>query len=317
MGNVSPADSGVIYWTDPAVFPGFTNPIGGTPDANFFLTPSNPVGATVRIKPGAGSVQGWLFINDADVDFNFVGGNANATDIIGLRRDLAGQTVRLFRGLGGVGATYSLVQTAATWEIPLVEVQLSAGGAYQSHTDVREFVSTPLFPVQAHQVYSQCAHGHNITTSTVLNAIGSAGNPWTTIVGAHGVLLNNNQESYSWGKFTIPDDIVGDEINFEFDVDTVTATGTGNIFIRLGYRKLPASGASATFSGTQVQRLNYNTIYGALITGVVPGDTFIFYLDRDGTSGSDTSGQDCAATGVRMFYNKAVVPYWNTLLNMQ
>lgn len=332
MGNVSPADSGVIYWTDPAVFPGFTNPIGGTPDANFFLTPSNPVGATVRIKPGAGSVQGWLFINDADVDFNFVGGNANATDIIGLRRDLAGQTVRLFRGLGGVGATYSLVQTAATWEIPLVEVQLSAGGAYQSHTDVREFVQTPLVPVQAAHVYEPVSHGYNITGLAVLQPVGSGVNPFTSIIGAYGVQLAATVESYAWAVFSVPDDIVGDEINVEFELDALTASGNNNMELRLGYRTLPVAGGGAlaaaawqtiasTYTTTQKQWINWNTVYGTLPTAafgaVVPRDTIVFYIERDGPSANDTNTQTVIITGARLLYNKRQATYWDTTLNMQ
>lgn len=138
LGNVNPSRDGVIYWNSATVFPDLVNP------TNEFLRPEFVSGNTVRINPGIGMVQGWIFFNDADVDFNVVGGNANAVDIIGLRRDLAGQTVRLFHGRGAAGNTYNLVQTTATWEIPLMYVTLNGAGNYSSFTDGRTLVKSPM-----------------------------------------------------------------------------------------------------------------------------------------------------------------------------
>lgn len=138
LGNVNPSRDGVIYWNSATVFPDMTNP------TNEFLQPEFVSGNTVRINPGIGMVQGWIYFNDADVDFNVAGGNANAIDIIGLRRDLAGQTVRLFHGRGAAGSLYNLVQTTATWEIPLMEVALNGAGNYSALADRRTLVKSPM-----------------------------------------------------------------------------------------------------------------------------------------------------------------------------
>jgi hypothetical protein len=89
-------------------------------------------------------VAGWFYIRDVSRTFDVSGGNSNATDIIGLRRDLAGQTVRIFHGRGAANSKYSLVQDrTGMWEIPLVEVLLDGSGNYSSHTDVRKFLRSP------------------------------------------------------------------------------------------------------------------------------------------------------------------------------
>lgn len=137
LGNLSPTDSGVVYWTDSTPFPGFTHGSDG------LLAPTYLGANLVEIDTGIGLVQGWVFIQDLSATTDVSGGNANATDIIGLRRDVAAQTVRIFHGRGGIGTTYPLVQTSAIWEIPLAEVLLDGSGNYSSFTDVRKAVSTP------------------------------------------------------------------------------------------------------------------------------------------------------------------------------
>jgi len=124
--NFNPTENGVVYWT--------TSPYEN------LLGPSLPDGVnTVRIASGVGFVEGWLYTNDANVDFDINGnpGNASATDIIVLRRSLINQTVRLVRLRGEANAKATLTQTAATWEVPLVELSLDGTGKLVSITDVR------------------------------------------------------------------------------------------------------------------------------------------------------------------------------------
>ncbi len=131
LQNINPADSGVVYWTE-------------SPYSSF-LAPTNPSGDTVRIASGVGLVEGWLYTNDANVDFEIdaAPGNANATDIIVLQRILASQTVRLAR-IGGAAASKAvLTQTAATWEIPIVDVLLDGAGNFSSITDARKLALPP------------------------------------------------------------------------------------------------------------------------------------------------------------------------------
>jgi len=127
--NLTPSDSGVVYWTETNAGAlqglGITNPIDGLLDAS-------ESGGVVTIDTGAAIVTGWLYVSDETTDFNINGnpGAANATDIIALRRDATAGTVRLVRLNGAAGAVASLTQTAATWEIPLWYVALNGAGQF-------------------------------------------------------------------------------------------------------------------------------------------------------------------------------------------
>jgi hypothetical protein len=119
------ANSGVIYWTR-------------SPYANL-LSASNPSVGIVRIASGVGIVEGWLYTNDANVDFdiNATVGNPGATDIIVLQRSLISQTVRLARIRGATGTKAIITQTAATWEVPIADVVLDGAGNFSSLVDAR------------------------------------------------------------------------------------------------------------------------------------------------------------------------------------
>jgi hypothetical protein len=140
LGNWRPDQDGVIYWTDGTALQGFSNPSTG------LLAPTNPAGNTVRIASGAAIVQGWLYANDANVDFDVSGGNANATDLIVLRRGdpATVSSVRLALVRGPGGGTATVTQTSTTWEIALAEVLLDGAGNFSALTDVREFAQSPL-----------------------------------------------------------------------------------------------------------------------------------------------------------------------------
>jgi len=130
LSNITPDTAGVIYWTQ--------SPYSG------LLEPTNPAGSTVRIASGVGIVEGWVYTNDANVDFdiNASPGNINATDIIVLQRVAASQTVRLARIGGAVSSKAVLTQTAATWEVPIVDVVLDGAGNFSSISDAR-VLATP------------------------------------------------------------------------------------------------------------------------------------------------------------------------------
>lgn len=142
LGNRQPKESGVVYWTDDTVFPGHVFPSDG------LLAPvEDPGHPIVRVGSGVALVKGWVYVNSENPAspsmYTFDDGNANAVDIIGLRLDVASQTVRLFRGRGGVSATYNLVQTSAIWEIPLAEITLDGSGVLSTVTDVRKYCANP------------------------------------------------------------------------------------------------------------------------------------------------------------------------------
>lgn len=140
MGNIDPEISGPLFWRSTSALQLVTGSFGAI---NGNLAPTNPGGNTVRVSAGAGIVQGWLFINNADVDFNVGGGNANATDLIVLERgDInAVKTVRLAHVRGPVGGVATVTQNATTWQVPIAQVLLDAGGNFSALTDVRLFAN--------------------------------------------------------------------------------------------------------------------------------------------------------------------------------
>ena len=91
-------------------------------------------------------VQGWLYANDDDVDFDVSGGNANATDLIVLQRGdpAAALSVRLAHLRGPAGGAATVTQSTLLWEVPIAEVLLDGSGNFSALTDVRSLVNTPL-----------------------------------------------------------------------------------------------------------------------------------------------------------------------------
>lgn len=109
------------------------------------LSVTNPVGTTLRVNPGVALVDGKLYTSDAAVDF--VAAGVSQFWLVGLIKNFAAQTVRLF-ARGGyaseVAALAALVQTdSVTWEIALATVELDGAGAVVAVTDQRHFVGTP------------------------------------------------------------------------------------------------------------------------------------------------------------------------------
>jgi len=142
LGNTAPNGDGVIYWTS-------TNPlVGGTAPVDGLLEPSL-AGDVVTIASGVGAVQGWLYVNTDDVDFDFAAtpGNANATDLIVLERGDPTSTlsVRLARVQGAVSSVATVTQSEALWQVAIAQVALDGSGLPTSITDVRSWVNEQKF----------------------------------------------------------------------------------------------------------------------------------------------------------------------------
>lgn len=136
--NTQPNSDGVIYWTS-------TNPLpGGSVAVDGLLEPSLS-GDVVTIASGVGMVQGWNYVNTADVDFDFAAapGNANATDLIVLERGDPTSTlsVRLARVQGAASTVATVTQSEALWQVAIAQVALDGSGLPTSITDVRRFVN--------------------------------------------------------------------------------------------------------------------------------------------------------------------------------
>lgn len=143
--NNNLANSGLVYWTR-------------SPYANL-LAPSTVGIDTVRIASGIGIVQGYLYTNDSNVDFdiNATPGNRNATDIIVLQRSLINQTVRLARISGPSSSKAVLTQTGAIWEVPIVDVILDGSGNLSSITDARVLAAPSGSLVKIEEIFPNVA----------------------------------------------------------------------------------------------------------------------------------------------------------------
>jgi hypothetical protein len=135
--NPNPNQDGVVYWTS-------TNPLpGGTVAVNGLLAVTRATNI-INVATGVGMVQGWNFVNDATVAFDFAAdpGNASATDLIVLERGdpAVDLTVRLARVKGAASTLATVTQSELLWQVAIAQVPLSAGGLPTSVVDVRRFV---------------------------------------------------------------------------------------------------------------------------------------------------------------------------------
>jgi len=255
MGNINPLSAGVVYWTDPTVFPSMTNA------TTQLLLPLFLAGNTIRIHKGVGMVQGWIYLNDVDIDTDVSGGNANATDIIGLRRDLIGQTVRLFHGRGAAGLTYTLVQTNTIWEIPLTEVTLDGSGNFSSIVDVRSFVLTPLNPPQEFQSYCSPIVGWDGTNVQSVPMTAGSGS------GQAGVLLAPNVDTNAFAYGTIPLGLVGDEIDMEFFfLNSGLTSSAGNVYLQARWATRSGAGFASGNTGFLVKTVGAQAVQNFSVT---------------------------------------------------
>lgn len=309
MGNLDFESAGVVYWTSSVVFPAMSNA------TDELLEPAFVSGNTVRVNTGVGMVQGWVYLNDVDIDTNVAGGNTNATDIIGLRRDLTGQSVRLFLGRGAAGLTYPLVQTATTWEIPLAEVALDGAGNFSSILDVREFVKTPLYPVQQHSLFKEVVAGRNETTSTVLF---QTVNNQVSGSGRGGVDMNATQVTTVKQHFDIPYDAIAGEVDVEWVI--LVPAGTGDVELQMGYELRDGTNVGSSGVTVNIANLGARFIYVLMSTHLsanilgVRGDWARVHLGRQGNDGNDTFPSTIQAVGARMLYNKQYASTWFTTL---
>jgi hypothetical protein len=217
MGNFDPVGAGVIYWTasTPAnvLFPGSPPGLGAGSLAGL-LAISNPSAGVVRIAAGVGMALGYLFISDGNVDFNINGdpGQANATDLIVLRRDGLATTpqIRLARVKAtSPASTAAVTQNATTWEVALAEVLLDGGGQFSAVTDVRTLVRAGLGTAVLISVAVGTGASGTISFQNIppffrqLKVVGAARSDGAGTVGNLTMLINNDSgNNYSQSRIT-------------------------------------------------------------------------------------------------------------------
>lgn len=146
LGNSNPSEGGVLYWTDPQIPPVLDSDISFTGSVDGLLKPTNPSGSVVRIASGVGMVLGWIYLSDANVDFDISSdlGAASATDLIVLEKDNGTSTVRLARVKGGAGSTATVTQNSTIWQVEIARVELDGSGDFSALIDTRKLARPPV-----------------------------------------------------------------------------------------------------------------------------------------------------------------------------
>lgn len=312
FGNLSATDSGVIYWTDTDIpnLPGMANPVGGTPPEDFLLTPKLIPGNQVHVEPGVGMVKGWAFVNDTVRGFLASGGNANAVDVVGLRMELIAQTVRIFYGRGAASSTYVLDQSSATWEIPLAYIQLDGAGNPTSLTDVRRFITTPLYPPQKHSMVYPVSIG---IASAALTPVIMTTNQWPPFNASYefGIPLSNAEDRGAFYIINVPPNIVGTEIDFQPIIWSSDSAPVGNVVYRYYIYNPLDRGVAEVNSGlftlaATVQGAAFPTWNDIVTTNaiVVPDTPYVIVLERLATNVADTYTGTMVTNGIRVMYNR-------------
>lgn len=108
---------------------------GVLPWAYGHLEVSNPAGTTIRLASGAALVDGTLYINDNDLDFQTYGDGVYYLSIV---KYWSSKTVRAYLVKGGSGV-YGGVD-GSYWGINIAQIRSLYSGAQHIITDMRRFV---------------------------------------------------------------------------------------------------------------------------------------------------------------------------------
>ena len=134
------------------------------------LAPTNPAGATVRIASGAALNNGFLYLNDANVDFNC---SVNGHYHVVLRAIVSQKTVRLV-ALGPDPAQYpTLVHTADINDISIALVGSSGGVVTAVYDRRRFFRNLSLSAISCYRFFWHRPWTENSTTFGALIQCGS------------------------------------------------------------------------------------------------------------------------------------------------
>ncbi len=144
LSGGSPESSGVIYWKSGQTPPSFDTGVTFSGAVDGLLEITDEGSSVVRVASGVGLVNGSIYFNDANVDFDIAAdlGNANATDLIVLEKDVSASTVRLARIKGAASTKATVTQNSSVWQVALAELSLDGTGDLSSVKDVREIAST-------------------------------------------------------------------------------------------------------------------------------------------------------------------------------
>lgn len=242
------------------------------------LEVTGPGGAVVRVDTGIALVDGKVYTNSANVDNN-VSGNA-VYWLIGLTKDFAGQTVRVFaRGTyaSRAAALAALVQTdGTTWEIPLATVLTDAGGDVDTITDERNYVLRPRLVSEI----VPCMGGYDNTAGAAL-----------LLLYMGGFTINKDDDSEAYGVWKVPESYYQ---NLKIYA-VLQSVGAGDLYCRLVANAGPLPGDPTLLSaGAAIAAVTVGTDEEAILEtsfspDVEPGYFVELYFERDATNVADTT----------------------------
>jgi hypothetical protein len=137
LGVSNLEQGGIVYWTESITPPQFDTGVTFAGAVDGLLNPTNPSGGTIRIASGIAVCGGFVYVNDADVDFDCSTSSGSIEDIIVLKMTSSSSEVRLERKSGTAGGPPSLTKSSSVWEIPIARVYFS-GNVFTGFKDDRE-----------------------------------------------------------------------------------------------------------------------------------------------------------------------------------
>jgi hypothetical protein len=214
-------------------------PQGIIPESSLGLLAPSAIGSmNVRIGPGEAFIQGFQYINDANVDVPIGANSSGSTriDIIVLRLNRADNTLLLSTVVGtpGAGAPALTQVVGGTWEFPIATITVPNAAASivtGNIADARTYSRWPKTALEAVPIQTLLAH---YTLATAIDFVPLTQHAWNNFGGS--VAFSTN----------IPGSIV--EIDVQGTVFLVNSGGTGSYF---GWRLL-IDGVTARLMGGDI-----------------------------------------------------------------
>lgn len=201
-------------------------PQGVIPDSALgLLALSAPGGMTVRIGPGEAFIQGFQYLNDANVDLGIAANSSGSTriDTIVLSLNRTGNTLLLavVQGIAGAGAPTLTQIAGGNWQFPLANITVANAAASivgGNIADLRVFSRWPLTSLVPNVT------ANPMTTDGDLIVGGAAGAPTRMPVGGASRVFGVNAAGVL-GYYPVTSDLIQDGSIVNGDIAAQTIRG--------------------------------------------------------------------------------------------
>jgi hypothetical protein len=266
----------------------------------------------IAVNTGAAIVDGKFYENDASLNVVIptpVG--ATRIDRIVLRKDFAGQTVRITRIAGSEGGgAPALVQTdGTTWDIPLAQVSITTGGVI-TVTDERVFISVPISAIASQVFLSAGAAVIKITGGCAPAAQSEMA---TNKQNVKTLNFDATTEEHADFTFALPSDYNGGAITAKFIwMHPATTTNFGVVWGIEGrcyadddaLDQAVGTAQTVTDTGGTTSDVYISPETSAIAWGGAPAANKLLHLTvfRKAADGADTMAVDAMLVGVQLSY---------------